>query len=105
MRWATRFFYGRGAGKLPTASAVVSDVIEIAKSGEKHRFARLGGRRRRHFGKNSENSVSKHFARVKADDKESVKAEIEKSLTAHRLSTRKTAKSAFVTDEMTAKRF
>ena len=27
-------FYGRGAGKLPTASAVVSDIIEIAKSGE-----------------------------------------------------------------------
>lgn len=27
------FFYGRGAGKLPTASAVVSDVIEIARAG------------------------------------------------------------------------
>ncbi|MBQ6982931.1 MAG: hypothetical protein IJQ15_10955, partial [Synergistaceae bacterium] len=25
-------FYGRGAGKLPTASAVVSDVIECAKN-------------------------------------------------------------------------
>lgn len=24
-------FYGRGAGKLPTASAVVADVIDIAK--------------------------------------------------------------------------
>ncbi len=28
----TLMFYGRGAGKLPTASAVVSDVIECAKS-------------------------------------------------------------------------
>ena len=25
-------FYGRGAGKLPTASAVVADIIDIAKS-------------------------------------------------------------------------
>ncbi len=27
-------FYGRGAGKLPTASAVVADIIDIAKSGD-----------------------------------------------------------------------
>ena len=27
-------FYGRGAGKLPTASAVVADIIDIAKSSE-----------------------------------------------------------------------
>lgn len=29
-------YYGRGAGKLPTASAVVSDVIDCAKHGRKH---------------------------------------------------------------------
>jgi homoserine dehydrogenase len=28
----TSMFYGRGAGKLPTASAVVADIIDIAKS-------------------------------------------------------------------------
>jgi homoserine dehydrogenase len=27
----TAMFYGRGAGKLPTASAVVSDIIDAAK--------------------------------------------------------------------------
>ena len=27
-------FYGRGAGKMPTASAVVSDILDVAKSGE-----------------------------------------------------------------------
>ena len=30
-------FYGRGAGKLPTASAVVADVIDIAKELKKDR--------------------------------------------------------------------
>lgn len=29
-------YYGRGAGKLPTASAVVSDMIDCAKHGRKH---------------------------------------------------------------------
>ena len=29
-------YYGRGAGKLPTASAVVSDVIDCAKHGHTH---------------------------------------------------------------------
>lgn len=29
-------FYGRGAGKLPTASAVVSDVVDAAKHGNTH---------------------------------------------------------------------
>ena len=29
-------YYGRGAGKLPTASAVVSDVVDCAKHGRTH---------------------------------------------------------------------
>ena len=33
----TTMFYGSGAGKLPTASAVVSDVIDAAK----HRFVNI----------------------------------------------------------------
>ncbi len=32
-------FYGAGAGKLPTASAVVGDVIDIAKSDDNKRFS------------------------------------------------------------------
>jgi len=35
-------FYGRGAGKLPTASAVVADVIDIAKDVHKARPAQWG---------------------------------------------------------------
>ena len=37
-------FYGRGAGKLPTASAVVADVIDIAKDLKRDRHNRLGPR-------------------------------------------------------------
>ena len=31
-------FYGRGAGKLPTASAVVADVIDIVKGADNKNF-------------------------------------------------------------------
>ncbi len=40
-------FYGRGAGKLPTASAVVADVIDIAKDLKTGPPQRLGTRRSR----------------------------------------------------------
>ena len=35
-------FYGRGAGKLPTASAVVADVIDIAKDLKRDRHNAWG---------------------------------------------------------------
>ena len=35
-------FYGRGAGKLPTASAVVADIIDIAKDLKKDRRNQWG---------------------------------------------------------------
>ena len=97
-------FYGRGAGKLPTASAVVSDVIEIAKSGENTDspvWEDAGG----DILENSENSVSKHFARVKADGKESVKAEIEKIFDGVEIIDAENGEIGFVTGEMTAKDF
>ena len=40
-------FYGRGAGSLPTASAVVSDIIDIVKHKDKHIRAWAGQRARR----------------------------------------------------------
>ena len=97
-------FYGRGAGKLPTASAVVSDVIEIAKSGENTDspvWEDVGG----DILENSENSVSKHFARVKTDGKESVKAEIEKIFDGVEIIDAENGEIGFVTGEMTAKDF
>lgn len=35
-------FYGRGAGELPTASAVVGDIIEVAQNTKDHCLARTG---------------------------------------------------------------
>lgn len=68
-------FYGRGAGKLPTASAVVADVIDCAKHTQ----------RRKHFG--WDDSVAdyvvdyrdiKHsfFVRAKCDDVAAAKASV-----------------------------
>lgn len=67
-------FYGRGAGKLPTASAVVSDVIEIAK-GAKNTFAPLWEDKGNVL-ENPQNSVAKRFARVKAENKNEIKNQI-----------------------------
>ena len=35
-------FYGRGAGKLPTASAVVADVMDAAKHLKTKKYIELG---------------------------------------------------------------
>lgn len=70
-------FYGRGAGKLPTASAVVADVIEIVKH-----WGSFGGY---NWNVKEENNVidimeteSKFFVRVKVNDKDKGINEIEK---------------------------
>lgn len=70
-------FYGRGAGKLPTASAVVADVIEIVKH-----WGSFGGY---NWNVKEENNVidimeteSKFFVRVKVNDKYKGTNEIEK---------------------------
>lgn len=61
--------YGKGAGKLATASAVVGDVIDCASNSEKRKF--FG------WGEAKENFIEDHteaetalFIRAKADDKE-----------------------------------
>lgn len=61
-------FYGRGAGKLPTASAVVADIIDEAKH--------LGARKYIYWAPaekgyvcDYKDAVSSFFVRVKADDK------------------------------------
>lgn len=97
-------FYGRGAGKLPTASAVVSDVIEIAKSGENTDspvWEDVGG----DILENSENSVSKHFARIEAGDKNAVKAKIKNIFGDAEIIDVKTGEIGFVTNELTANNF
>ncbi|MBZ4647176.1 MAG: homoserine dehydrogenase [Petroclostridium sp.] len=64
-------FYGRGAGKLPTASAVVADIIDIVKNID---------RNNRFIWSKSTNDIlidigettSSYFVRVKTDDKPAV---------------------------------
>lgn len=62
-------FYGKGAGKLPTASAVVADVIDCAKQQTSRKFlywedAKEG------FVDDIKNDVSAFFVRVQADSEE-----------------------------------
>lgn len=97
-------FYGRGAGKLPTASAVVSDVIEIAKTGANNDspvWEDFGG----DILENSENSVSKHFARIKSSDKDAAAKKISALFENAEIIGGENGETGFITDEMTTKDF
>ena len=74
-------YYGRGAGKLPTASAVVSDVIDCAKHGHTHivclwdeeklPLCSIDGFSRKFFvraAKGSEEAAEKLFGRIERVD-------------------------------------
>ena len=69
-------FYGRGAGKLPTASAVVSDIVEAVK----HKNINLGIG----WSEDKQELIDiddvdvKKFVRVEYNDKAEAKAEVEK---------------------------
>lgn len=68
-------FYGRGAGKLPTASAVVADVIEIVKH-----WGSCGGYNWNVTQQNVVdimNTSSRFFVRLKVSDKEKAKQEVQ----------------------------
>ncbi len=68
-------FYGRGAGKFPTASAVVGDVIDCAKH--------LSAKKYLHWGEGEEDyvtdsslDIARYYVLVKADDKNAAVEEI-----------------------------
>jgi homoserine dehydrogenase len=62
-------FYGRGAGKMPTASAVVADILDVAKSNENKGY----------FWEEEANMVSyenmsdSYFVRIAKADEEKIK--------------------------------
>lgn len=65
-------FYGRGAGKFPTASAVVADIIDIVKHAEgggRSAWERKGTERMVDF----RDSQTRYFVRVRAGDPGKVK--------------------------------
>lgn len=96
-------FYGRGAGMLPTASAVVADVIDCAKHTERKRF----------FGWDDcvENYVADYmdmqtslYVRAKADDVKDAVAKAEKLFGEIKLLSKENADAnefAFITPEAT----
>lgn len=58
-------FYGRGAGKLPTASAVVSDIVDVARHPEK--TITIQWSREKLSLKNKEEVESQYFVRLEGD--------------------------------------
>lgn len=71
-------YYGSGAGKLPTASAVVGDVIDMARNSEKHLYTYWTSEKLELA--DTKDSVYSFFVRTKADeaDVKSVFGEVEK---------------------------
>lgn len=59
----TAMFYGSGAGKLPTASAVVADIIEAVQN--KNRHVKLGWDENRLSISSMDTAASRHFVRVR----------------------------------------
>ena len=71
-------FYGRGAGKLPTASAVVADIVDCVKHLEARKYLSWEHVEDEFLSDHKEDTV-KMYVRVKADKcRECVKAEAEK---------------------------
>lgn len=93
-------YYGRGAGKLPTASAVVGDVVECARN--------IGNTLPCAWGdkdvslKSIDDAASRFFVRV-SEDKESDALRIFESVSA--VDTVIKGEFAFITDEMSEKDF
>lgn len=69
-------FYGRGAGKLPTASAVVADVIDIVKHNERTKM--VWQRRETDNMVPFGDSVTRCLVRAKARDRSEAAADIER---------------------------
>ncbi|MGE5329692.1 MAG: homoserine dehydrogenase [Deltaproteobacteria bacterium] len=65
-------FYGRGAGKLPTASAVVNDVIDVVKYFDSDNIQVWNVSAESNFIK-PEDSEAKYFVRIKVRNKEEAK--------------------------------
>ncbi len=71
-------FYGRGAGKLPTASAVVADIVDCVKHLEARKYLSWQHVEDDFLTDHKEDTV-KLYVRIKADEcRECVKAEAEK---------------------------
>ena len=85
------FYYGRGAGMMPTASAVVADLIDVALGNSKSTFESLQLKPREEVTpllEKIDDSVSRFYVRVMAKDKPGVVARYGKILGDHEISIR-----------------
>lgn len=84
-----QLFYGQGAGKLPTASAVLSDIVDIAKhiacKGENNKIKLNVDREIKGIKKMSE-VVTRYYVHFSAIDKPGVLAKIAELLGRHNIS-------------------
>jgi homoserine dehydrogenase len=82
-------YYGRGAGMMPTASAVVADIIDVAIGNSARTFRHLNLKPRSEIGSLIEeigNCVSRFYIRVQAKDQPGVVASYSKVLGDHLIS-------------------
>lgn len=69
-------FYGRGAGQSPTASAVVSDLVDLGRQVDSGLFYELLAKPRIKRIRNLDNVVSRYYLRFMAIDKPGILAKI-----------------------------
>ncbi|OHB82593.1 MAG: hypothetical protein A2Z38_12490 [Planctomycetes bacterium RBG_19FT_COMBO_48_8] len=82
-------FYGRGAGMMPTASAVVADIIDVAMGNSGTVFRQLNLRPRSEsapFIEKIDNIVSRFYIRIMCKDRPGVIAQWSKVLADHQIS-------------------
>ncbi len=82
-------YYGRGAGMMPTASAVVADLVDVALGNSRTTFEHLRLRPRSEAAamiEKIDESVSRFYIRVMARDKPGVVAQYGKILGDHQIS-------------------
>lgn len=70
------FFQGRGAGEGPTASAVVADLIDVARGEFGPAFAMASGQLSRHATGDSNALVGRYYLRLTVTDRPGVLAEL-----------------------------
>jgi len=83
------FYYGRGAGMMPTASAVVADLIDVALGNSRTTFEHLRLRPREEVKpllEKIDDSTSRFYVRVMAKDRPGVVARYGKILGDHQIS-------------------
>jgi homoserine dehydrogenase len=82
-------FYGRGAGMMPTASAVVADIIDVALGNSATTFQQLNLRPRSQTApliEKIDNLVSRFYIRIMCKDQPGVIAQWSKVLSEHHIS-------------------